>query len=166
MLRRLLALVAFSFTACGTVAIEPTTVQSIHSRCKWSTTYDGCADIAKKPVLVEGIIWYDSEDRGALLFPIDADVEAIDFWERGDTPNWLDLKLFGLKKSQKLKLTKFHKKQVQVNAITNTECVLANAWLHEESGKTDEILMLSGYCHTQGDTYLTDFKIKLLEKQK
>jgi len=56
-------------------------------------------------------------------------------------------------------LRALHGKNVKVVGTLNTDCVIAGAWASQQMNDTGDIIMLSGYCHFQDKSYLTNTSV-------
>ena len=141
-------------------------IQEILNACPAENSLDVCEEFNRKNVIVEGTLYFPSKKTfQPLLFPVGEKIpehENDERWLDESLPDPIKLRITGISKQKNNGIYKFHKKNVIVEAKTNSECVTGWAGIRQEQKENpDEIIWLSGYCHGIDEIYLSDFEIQL-----
>ncbi len=148
-------------------AIPTHSIEEIHASCSGYTTIDGCDSLTGKNITLNGRFDYpDDEEFHPNLFPLGTKISYIEDEDREEENiQPFSLWVYPSTDTYRRNLKKFHGQNVSITGKANTNCAIAHS--QKDAASIDEdgnIRWLNGYCHSQSNTYLTEFTIKFLEQ--
>lgn len=174
--------IMFMLSACATKiplvleSNESQSVENLLSYCRGETfshdsdrgDYEGCYNVDRKRVALEGEFYFpETEAFESLIFPKGSMIqlnENDDRWLDEDLPDHIRMPLLDYSLERRQHLSKFHGKTVVIDAIARSNCATGHAYLKRRSNSNlNEIISLSGYCHSQADIYLSRPRIRLAD---